>query len=368
MKKFGEDYLGAPIPDRAVQDISGELTEIDNMSEDYTSEQTSSDKHGIRHFTKEYSPWARKKLADQISYARKMYALKTNSKEDTQKQISDLKEAFYERFTKQKEEFEGLSKENSIEEISRKYGVVLVHTFPVEGMSRWNTTMNNEEMGGNEMNLGSLLASVKEKGHDLSCSSVSIDKRYSSVNDNTMYPVGVVLKGGNILSAYRFDASTLTEKGALHKKSKYDDETQDTSIHPDILKKIDNVLTRRFDKYQNPETGYYDVHRHYKTGEFEPHEIPEKYHGYSTSDQNGYDEFIVSHPEIDGFYINLDDSRLQGEWNDYVLNRVNKLVQEHPGAPVYIKNKGELRVYAYDSEGNARVISSEEELRSLGSL
>lgn len=357
------------IPDQIDTQLTPEQT-LENINSEPKPKEEVLEKQEIRQFTKEYSPWARKNLSDQIKYARTLRSLQTGEKDESKQQIENLQSAFYNRFANQKEDFENSKSETSVENISKKYGAIFVHTFPIEGISRWNTGMNNEQLDANSLSSQELLSNILKNKPDLSCSSVSMDKRFSSQPDDTMYPIGIVMRGGNILSAYRYDAGTLTEKGAEHKKSKYDPKTQDTSIQENVSQQIDDVLTRKYDSAQNPETGYYDMHRNYKTGELEPRQHTSEYRGESASDSNAFDEFIIEKPQVDGLYINMDDQRIK-DFYDYqpnMVEKINQFVQGYPDVPVYIKNKGKLMILAYDTEGNARVIDNPDDLQSLKTL
>jgi hypothetical protein len=360
MENFKEDIPNQIIPEQTFEKPQFESNTNQEILE----------KQEMRTFTREYSPWARKDLADQIKYARTLRSLQTGEEDESKQQIDNLKDAFYERFIKQKENFEQSKSETSVENIAQKYGVAMVHTFPIEGMPRWNTDMNNKEVDARSFNTQELLANILQNKPDLSCSSVSLDKRYSSGPDSTMYPIGVVLKAGNVLSAYRYDAGTLTEQRAKHKKSKYDPATKDTSIQEDIVQKIDDVLTRKYDRYQNPETGFNDTHKHYKTGENEPAQHTSQYEGESASDNHKFDEFVIEKPQIDGLYVNMDDDRIKSayEYDTNLIEQINNFIQSHPDIPVYLKQRGKVTILAYDTEGNARVIDNSEDLKSLKSL
>lgn len=354
---------------RVVNQIDSEQN-FENSSFESKTEIGVLEKQEVRQFTREYSPWARKSLADQIKYARTLRSLQVGGQEESEDQSSTLRDAFYERFAKQKQTFESSKAETSVENISKKYGVIFVHTFPLEGMSRWNTSANNEKLDVNSLRTQELVSNIIKNKPDLSCSSVSLDKRFSSLSDETMYPIGIVMSGGTILSAYRYDAGTLTEKNVEHKKSKYDRETRDTSIQENIPQKIDDVLTRKHDSHQNPETGFYNMHQNYKTGELEPRQYVDGYRGDPTSSSNAFDEFVIEKPKVDGLYINMDDSRIKSlyEYDSDMVEKINQFVQGYPDVPVYIKSKGKLTILTYDTEGNARVVDDSEGLKALDSL
>ncbi len=307
-------------------------------------------KQDIREFTKEYAPWARKKLADELKIARLKRDLQSESNGDIEKETSDLTTHFYERFTKVQKDFENESEARDISQIAKKYGVFFVHSIPTKGINKWNTGMNNKAAGqiDNEDTLESNIARIQEHSPDLSCSSVSFEERESPFPSNqvgTMYPFGFVLGRGKVLSAYRFDAGTLYEEGKNHKKSKYDQATQDTSIQGDIEENVDAVLKRKFDRKLNPATGLYE-------GENDP---KRRYNGMHSG--RDLDEFIVAQPELDGFYIDLDDERLNTEYNTRALDEINRIVDEYKGIPVYIKEKGKVGIYVYQENGEVAAIS-----------
>lgn len=331
------------------------------------------EKQEIRQFTKEYSPWARKKLADLIKIARLSDRLKNPDIEEKNKKIAKLQEDFYQRFQKQKEEFESSLESREVSNIAKKYGVIFVHTIPTKNINRWNTYMNNQEINVHELSTEDLIKKIEERSPDLSCSSVSFKRRYSP-NDvdkkvGTMYPFGVVLKKGTILSAYRYDAGSLTEKGVAHKKSKYDPKTQDTSIQPEGAEKIDEVLNRKYDRYLNPESGYYDGYINQKTGEISSQK-PKGTEGYR-GEMTGidFDEFIISKPVIDGLFIDLDNPTLADSWyRGERLEPINNLVQKFPNTPVYIKQDNEIKIYCYREDGSVEIVDDLDAFKNLKSI
>lgn len=331
------------------------------------------DKLDVRKFTKEYSPWARKNLADEIKKARLLDELKNPDSELEKKdKIQKMQNEFYKRFSKQKEDFEGDLDNRDIANVAKKYGVFFVHTLPTENINRWNTGMNNKEVDADKLTIEDIIKNIKSIAPDLSCSSVSFKKRYSP-NDpgqiGTMYPFGVVLKKGTILSTYRYDGSTLTEKGVQHKKSKYDPDVEDTSIQDNPEQKIDQVLKRKFDRYLNPETGYYDGFVDQDTGAMNTN-WPEEKEGFR-GDMSGrdFDEFVISKPEIDGLFIDLDSPALADSWyRGERLDPINDIVQKYPGVPVYIKQKDEIKIYVYRENGSVEVIDDIGSFEGLKSL
>jgi hypothetical protein len=334
-------------------------------------------KSEIGQFTKEYSPWARKQLAEEITAARMSFKLREGDSEKTGENIKELQANFYKRFSKQKERFEQEADKRDIASIGKEYGVFFVHAIPTEGIDRWNTGINNQEVKADDLSLEDILRNIKEKKPDLSCSSVSFKKRYSP-NDKQqdedrdqvgpMYPFGIVLKQGKVLSTYRYDAGTLTEKDTQHKKSKYDAETKDTSIQENAGEKVDNVLKRKFDRYLNPESGFYDRYIDHESGVVKE-EKPEGKEGYR-GDMSGrdFDEFVIEKPEIDGLFVDMDNPALQESWDTYKFDYVNELVHKYPGVPVYIKKGGEVTIYEYGEDGTIKTISDEKSFEQLKSL
>lgn len=343
----------------------------ENKKEDFQIEKPV-DKLDVRKFTKEYSPWASKNLADEIKKARLLDDLKNPDSEEKKVKIKKMQNEFYTRFAKQKEEFEASLENRDIANVAQKYGVFFVHTLPTENINRWNTGMNNKEVDADKLTVEDIIKNIKNKKPDLSCSSISFKKRYSP-NDSeqigTMYPFGVVLKKGTILSTYRYDGSTLTEKGVQHKKSKYDPETEDTSIQGNSEQKIDQVLKRKFDRYLNPESGYYDGFVDQDTGVMNS-EWPKEDEGYR-GDMSGrdFDEFVISKPEIDGLFVDLDSPSLSDSWyRGERLDPINDIVSKYPNIPVYIKEKDEIKIYVYRENGSIEVIEDIDSFEGLKSL
>lgn len=190
---------------------------------------------------------------------------------------------------------------------------IFVHTFPTDSTGRANTAANNEEIDVRKLSTRAAIEAVLSKQLTLSCSAVAKSGRnpgpdivFRVANGRdvacygaskrqkdyapTMYPFGVILDDGCILSAYRNDAGTLQEKGRPHRKSKYDPGTKLTAIQPNPNEAIPNALEEftRFSNYENP-----------------------------ASMRMGRDlnEFVVSKTSTSRFYINMDDPWLMGDGN-----------------------------------------------------
>lgn len=349
--------------------------ESNNYSENIETpvvEEKSSHKLEIRNFTKEYSPWARQKLADEFKRARIMRDLKEVSPEDTKEKITKLQEDFYQRFVEQKSNFENSLEERDITNIAKEKSVFFVHSIPTNEINRWNTGMNNETGDISQLSVDDILKNIKEKSPDLSCSSVSFKER-SSPNEKervgTMYPFGVVLSKGIVLSTYRYDGSTLSEKDKKHKKSKYDPDVKDTSIQENIGEKVNSVLDRKYDRYLNPESGYYDGYIDKETGLIGSKE-PEGKQGFR-GEFNGrdFDEFVVSKPKIDGLYVDMDNPAIQNDWDGPTrLESINDLVHKYKGVPVYVKSKDKVSIYVYETGDSVRVIEDIDSFKGLKSL
>lgn len=335
-------------------------------------EVVSTEKQDLRKFTKEYSPWARQKLADELKRARIMRDLKEVSPEDTQEKLTKLQEDFYQRFTEQKEDFENSLEQRDIVNIAKEKSVFFVHTIPTGEINRWNTSMNNESLDISQLSIEDVLKNIQEKSPDLSCSSVAFKER-SSPNEKeqvgTMYPFGVVLGRGTVLSTYRYDGFTLSEKDKDHKKSKYDPEVEDTSIQGDIKNKIDGVLGRKYDRYLNPESGYYDGYIDKETGLVGSKE-PEGKEGFR-GEMNGrdFDEFVISKPKMDGLYIDMDNPMLQDDWSGSTrIKVIDELVHKYKGVPVYIKSKDKITIYVYGENDSVEIIEDIDSFKNLKSL
>lgn len=311
-------------------------------------------KSEIGKFTKEYSPWARENLAKEIRELRNTTLV--NPENETK--IKELRDNFYKRFQDQKIDFEESLSERDVRSIAEREGVIFVHTIPTSGIHRRNTSDNNEKVDLDNLDPSDIIEKIIQENPDLSCSSVSFTKKIFDVEkekSGTMYPFGLVMGSGTILSTYRFDAGTITEKGRAHKKSKYDPEVSDTSIQPNISEKISNVIDRKFDRYKNPETGFYDGFLNRDTGKIETKEIElnEDYRGSSTPGY--YDEFVISNPRIDGLYIDLD--KLMKMENYKAKEGIYDLLHQYKNVPIYVKEDGEVLVYTYDDDGILRSVT-----------
>lgn len=310
-------------------------------------------KSEIGKFTKEYSPWARDNLANEIRELRNT----SFSNPENENKIKELRENFYKRFKEQKVNFEESLNDRDIRNIAEKEGIIFVHTIPTPGINRRNTSENNEKVDLNELDSTDLIEKIKQEKPDLSCSSVYFTKKMFDVEKDksgTMYPFGLVMGSGTVLSTYRYDAGTITEKDRAHKKSKYDPEVSDTSIQPNISEKINNVVSRKFDRYKNPETGFYDGFLNRDTGEIETGEIEQNEDYLGSSTPGHYDEFVISKPGIDGLYVDLD--KLRAMENYRAKEGVAELLREYKNVPIYVKEAGEMLVYTYDNDGILRAV------------
>ena len=247
-----------------------------------------------RRFEREFAPWARDRAVATLrglSKSQRLAVITGHHSEMEQLNASFLSE-------------------RGMRDISAFPEHVFVHTFPTDGIGRANTADNNEEIDTRNLSTHAAVEAILSKELTLSCSAIAKtgpnpgpDILFRVVNGRdvscfgtsrrqkdyarTMYPFGIVLDEGCVLSAYRNDAGTLQEKGRPHRKSKYDRGTKLTAIQPDPAEAIPHALENftRFSTYEN-----------------------------NAGLRMGRDinEFVVSGVNASKFYINMDDPWLMG--------------------------------------------------------
>jgi hypothetical protein len=295
-----------------------------------------------REFTKEYSPWAREALARKLREAPKA------------KRAGLLAES--ERgWGKKQADFEA-SIALGTRDIKTHKEHLFVHTIPLIATGRANTTKNNEVVDTASLSPKELVAGALT-GVSLSCSAVARNQgpwrpehqyfledeegyqsRYGGgrrLRDEgkTLYPFGIVLSEGTILSAYRNDSGTLAEAGRAHRKSKYDTRTKESAIQDGIADSLEHALDPlpRLSKFQ--ESGGQRMGR----------------------DLN---ELVISDSKPGSFFINLDDpwfdpdepanSKKSGE---SLLAEIETLTGEFPSIPITAQLDGKTQLLSRGPRG-----------------
>lgn len=329
-------------------DASGNLSNADQLNPALSARfklpvkvQKEKEPDAIKGFTKTFSPWHRMKIAKE---------LKSLPRGERKGKLS----AFYEEeasrmLSMQTEQPVRQVKGN---EILKNH--IMVHTFPLNPNDRSNTGMNNwmdtSKLGPDEA-INSILNGVSS----LSCSTVSTQKApppsipscyigdqcYHSYKLEklipTLYPFGLVIGEGEMLSAYRNDAGTLLEPLSGMRLPKYDRAIRDkTAVQPNFEEALKYSLT----------------------------ELPQyhKYDGYTgTGMGNDLNELVVKSPKVSHLFINMDDPKLldqtyerkRGRFSDSKLGQVNEfemLCSRFPTLPVKVIYQGKVQEMAYDPD------------------
>ena len=311
-----------------------------------------SDHLEIRRHTQTYAPLARSELAGRIKMARLRKELGLISSEEENEVIEELQDNFNKRFGEEKDTFESeVLKERSVVEVSKNKHVLFVHTMPFDKIdSQANTSMNNQLISTEEMTTEDRIGMILHEQPSISCSTVSLDseKQYGpGFKSKTMYPFGVVLDEGIILSAHRNDGGIETvSRTAKHRK--YDSKNKDSSVQPNIVAQveysIEGKFSREYDKQFKTEYGGVDE-------------------GYSGTSHKDYNELVIAEPHISGFFIDADETYKLQEQAEYYRapqmkidkydfsgfrwKKMKDFISKYPDVPIYIREHGVTSEYVF---------------------
>ena len=310
-----------------------------------------SDHLEIRRHTQTYAPLARSELAGRIKMARLRKELGLISSEEENEVIEELQDNFNKRFGEEKDTFESeVLKERSVAEVSKNKHVLFVHTMPFDKIdSQANTSMNNQLISTEEMTTEDRIGMILHEQPSISCSTVSLDseKQYGpGFKSKTMYPFGVVLDEGIILSAHRNDGGIETvSRTAKHRK--YDTKNKDSSVQPNIIAQVEHSIegkfSREYDKQFKAEYGGVDE-------------------GYSGTSHKDYNELVIAEPHISGFFIDADETYKLEEQSQYRepqmkidkydftgfrWKRMKGFISKYPDVPIYIREHGVTSEYIF---------------------
>ncbi len=196
----------------------------------------------------------------------------------------------------------------SVENLSKENDCVFTHGIPWgELIGSGNVHENNSTANTGKMSPDDrikLLMGLQP--------TISVSVLKEGTRKEGMYPFGVILGGGRVLSAYDDDAGTVAET-LYYRKSKYDhdEKTKITSIQSDIEKNIAKSIAS------------------------------------PTSTFHSYNEFIVEEPKIAGFYVNVSS----GMFDDRdVFHELQKHIKQFD-LPVFAIKDG--KIYPFGTESTA---------------
>lgn len=310
-----------------------------------------SDHLEIRRHTQTYAPLARSELAGRIKMARLRKELGLISSEEESEAIEKLQNNFDRRFSEEKDTFESESlRERSVAEVSKNKRVLFVHSMPFDNVdSQANTSMNNQLIDTEQMTTEERIGMLIHEQPSISCSTISLDAKAQygpGFKAKTMYPFGVVLNEGIILSAHRNDGGIETlSRTAKHRK--YDAKNKDSSAQPNIAAQVEYAIDGKFSR---------EYDRQFKT---EHGGVDEGYSGTSYKD---YNELVIAEPHISGFFIDADETYKLEEQSQYRepqmkidkydftgfrWKRMKDFMCKYPDVPIYIREHGVTTEYFF---------------------
>lgn len=235
--------------------------------------------------------------------------------------------SFYSEQSAIKSRFEEEREQRDLARVSKEKGVAFIHGLPLDNFEMNNTSANNAVIDSQNVDAQSKIQMIMGLEPTLSTSTVNEGAKY---NKGMMYPFGVILKGGEVVSAYRGDAGT-EALGLYARKSKYDNDLDQSVIQKDISQKIDESI-------ENPLEA-----------------------GTMTSDLSGlgYNEIVVENPKISGLYINLENA--SSKLLD--ISQI-KVISENLGLPVIGLKDGKM----FDLINGGKEITLDEILESGSNL
>ncbi len=204
--------------------LDGEIKNIISETKSNINEIVREDDSVTRDFSKNYHhPEYRKQVAGEILEARK-------SGQDAEA----VKQGFYEKTAKEKENFESQEKERSVAEIMKEKDLVIVHAIPLSTLERKSTTENNPILKtGGHQGFKTSVEILSGLSPTISTSIPSPERK----GNGLYYPSGVILSEGKILSAQPRDSGSVAH--SLYKRISKDLGNQ-TAIQSKI--NIDEII------------------------------------------------------------------------------------------------------------------------------
>ena len=206
---------------------------------------------------------------------------------------------FYSSQAELKSIFEREGKDRDVTVLSKEKGYIFLHGVPTKLRQMLNTSANNPTLNTKSMDAGDKLSFVIGLEPTIS---VSVVKEGNS-DLKAYYPFGIILGGGEVLSAYKEDSGTIAE-GLHSRRSKYDAETKSTNIQPEAGVKLQSAV-----------------------------DFPLKH-----STWGEHNEVVVEDPKAVGLYLDL--SNLQGT-NNVGVEELREYV-EKLNLPVFALRGGEF--------------------------
>ena len=245
--------------------------------------------------------------------------------------LNDAKEElknFYDEQSEIKNKFEEEREQRDLSKISREKGVTFIHGLPLDNFEMNNTSENNTLIDTREVDAQAKIQMILSLEPTLSTSTINGKAEF---NKGMMYSFGLILKGGEVVSAYRGDAGTVTDN-LYARRSKYDKGLEKSVIQEDISGKIEKAIEQPLPAgWQGSEDGAVGA---------------------------GYNEIVVQNPKVSGLYIDLETTN-----KTIVVSQV-KHISEQLGLPVIGLKEGKM----FDLTNGGKEISLDDVLNSKKDL
>lgn len=183
---------------------------------------------------------------------------------------------FYNEQSEIKTKLEEEREQRDLAKIAKERGVTIVHGLPLDSFEMNNTSENNTLINTKEVDAQSKIQMILGIEPTLSTSTINEKSKY---NKGIMYPFGVILGGGEVVSAYQGDAGTETES-LYARRSKYDKNLTKSVIQNNITKKIEDAIENPLAIGERSEDGALGM---------------------------GFNEIIVENPKVSGLYVDLEN-------------------------------------------------------------
>ncbi|MEI7709631.1 MAG: hypothetical protein WCI76_02870 [bacterium] len=238
---------------------------------------------------------------------------------------------FYAEMSAQKGKFEIEREQRSVANISTERDVLFCHSIPLEAVTDNGFSQNNELVTTNRFGPKEKIKMIL--GVEPTVAVSTINKENQTLVGN----FGLILKSGQVLSAYAGDAGTLIDEGIYNRKSKYDPALKNSIIQPDIEINLDHAVTHTQKRNPRTNSSVEDMHQ-------------------------GWNELVVENPEAAGLFFQKDNPK-NGE-SDF--KKALKISQDL-GLPLYILDAG--KICQMDGEtGNLVEISREDVFNSAKNI
>lgn len=210
-----------------------------------------------------------------------------------------------------KSSLENEKEKRSVESLSKKHDCIFIHGIPwQEKVGAGNTSENNAFIKADNITVEDRIKLIMGLQPTISVSVLKEGTRKES-----LYPFGLILSGGSVLSAHNDDAGTVA-KNLYYRKSKYDhdEKTKGTSIQPNIEENIEKSLKQK-----------------------------------SPQEMRHYNEFVVEEPKIAAFYVNMSNFDMLNKYN--IFEELKKYTNEF-NLPVFALKDGKMYPMGTESTAN----------------